>query len=104
MCLPSPAYSQICGVPLRCSGRGQLGAVLRSGRPVDTERLPGSHSGYGGHRPSEARADWLLLAAGRQRSAGSQCGAGPLDGHRQVATPLRGKKNQSEPGLVVTDC
>lgn len=78
--------SQICGFPLRGVSSSKLGAVLRSGRSVDAERLPGGHAGHRGNGPSEARADRLLRAAGGQRPAGSQCGSGPVDGHGSVAT------------------
>lgn len=38
-------FSQICGVPLRCVSGRKLGAVLRSRRSVDAERLTGGHAG-----------------------------------------------------------
>lgn len=76
---------QICGVPIRRVSRSQLRAVLRPRRPVDAERSAGGHAGFCGNGPSKARADWFLPAAGGQRPAGSQCGAGLVDGHGAVA-------------------
>lgn len=81
----SPPDSQVCGVSLWCISRGQLGAVLCSRRSVDAECSAGGYAGYRGHRPTKARADWFLPAAGGQRPACSQRGAGPVDGHGAVA-------------------
>lgn len=81
--------SQIRGVPLGRLSRGQLCALLRSGRPVDAERAAGGHAGHRGDRPSEARAGGLLPAAGGQRAPGSKRGAGPVDGDGAVGWRAR---------------
>lgn len=80
--------SQIRGVPLWRISSSQLCAVLCSRWSVDAERPAGGHAGQCGNRPSEARADWFLPAPGRQRPAGGQRGAGPVDGHGTVATAV----------------
>jgi len=100
--LSSPA-PQICGVPLRCISGSQLRALLRSGRSVDAERSAGGHAGYCGNRPSEARANWFLPVAGRQRPAGSQRGAGPVDGHSAVAAAVNCQKTEVNGEKTVPD-
>ena len=57
---------------------------------MDAQRPAGGHAGLCGNGPPAARADWLLPAAGRQRVAGSQRGAGPVDGHRPVVRSKSG--------------
>lgn len=83
--LPLTSCSQVPGVPLGGLGRGQLGAVLRSGRPVDDERAAGGHAGHRGDGAAAARAHRLLPAAGGQRPAGGQRGPGAVDGDGPVA-------------------
>lgn len=94
--------TQIRGLPLWCISSCQLGALLCPGRSVDAERLAGGHAGYRSSRSSEARANWFLPLAGRQRPVSSQRGTGPVDGHSPVATavslPVKTEVNEKERG------
>lgn len=55
---------------------------------MDAERLAGGHAGCRSNRSSEARANWFLPLAGRQRPVSSQRGTGAVDGHSTVATAV----------------
>lgn len=62
--------SEVSVVAVRRSGRGERGAVLRSGRSVDTERFPGGHAEFSSPGEEQPRAPGVLRPAGGQRSAG----------------------------------